>query len=514
MYKIGELSKLCNISVKTLRYYDAEGLLVPDEIDKFTGYRYYSASKLEDCYRIIALKELGFSLEEIRVQLTADDNARIAAALEEKLNELNLLIENTEKQLGKIENIKNGLTGGKSKMFNIIIRATDEVRVAFTRKIYAQKTDAIADIEAIKRALPKSVVGKRSVVINYETEYKEKDFDLAACVELVGSLPKDSEYQEKVVSFGASVASLVCRDEELDNAYKAMIQQLDSTEHKVCGAYYEIYHDDGTVELKVPVCARTNPVLYTKNVDIPFVDDPEVCGKWKMIDIVPTREHFVYGKAKCGHLAWLEDLYFIDNGESYWAVEGWTKGYLFTSGPDSETTFINKYTVEADNDRKLLFLEMYDYLDGGAVGKYEVPEIWVYEQVEDRHYLSKDEIRRVDIIDYPFIDDEAVHGVWKVRDFLINREDFDPNKQNWSADDLFLSQIEFKDRGVYVTTSQNGTNSVTSVWTKGFVLNRREKTACAYDIQVIDGKEYLFRQWKPGDYIYAGRFYWHVFTRE
>ena len=51
MYKIGELSKLCNMSVKALRYYDSEGLLVPDRIDKFTGYRYYSASKLADCYR-------------------------------------------------------------------------------------------------------------------------------------------------------------------------------------------------------------------------------------------------------------------------------------------------------------------------------------------------------------------------------------------------------------------------------------------------------------------------------
>ena len=40
MYKIGELSKLCNMSVKALRYYDSEGLLVPDRIDKFTGYRY------------------------------------------------------------------------------------------------------------------------------------------------------------------------------------------------------------------------------------------------------------------------------------------------------------------------------------------------------------------------------------------------------------------------------------------------------------------------------------------
>ena len=73
MYKIGELSKLCNISVKALRYYDAEGLLIPDMIDKFTGYRYYSASKLDDCYRIIALKELGFSLDEIKAQLTASD---------------------------------------------------------------------------------------------------------------------------------------------------------------------------------------------------------------------------------------------------------------------------------------------------------------------------------------------------------------------------------------------------------------------------------------------------------
>lgn len=49
MYKIGELSKLCNMSVKALRYYDSEKLLVPDRIDKFTGYRYYSASKLADC---------------------------------------------------------------------------------------------------------------------------------------------------------------------------------------------------------------------------------------------------------------------------------------------------------------------------------------------------------------------------------------------------------------------------------------------------------------------------------
>ena len=293
MYKIGELSKLCNISVKTLRYYDAEGLLIPDEIDKFTGYRYYSASKLEDCYRIIALKELGFSLDEIRVQLTTNDNEKIAAALNAKLTELQALIETTQTQLRKIDSIKNNLTEGESKMFNIIVRATDEMRVAYIRKNYLFKSDAFDDISKIKSDLPKIILGKRKIIINYETEYREADFDLAACMEIIGKLPPSCEYEEKTISLGANVASLICKSDDLDDAYKAMIKHLDGSNYEICGAYYEIYHEDGTVELKLPVCVRKEQKLYAKDTEIPFVDDPEACGTWEFMDIVPTREQFV-----------------------------------------------------------------------------------------------------------------------------------------------------------------------------------------------------------------------------
>lgn len=514
MYKIGELSKLCSISVKTLRYYDAKGLLVPDNIDKFTGYRYYSASKLADCYRILALKELGFSLDEIRRQLTVGDDEEIIGILNDKLIELHSLIENTQNRLKKVESIKNGLTEGETKMFDIVIRESDEIRAAFVRKFYKSKSDALSEASEIAKNLPKSIVGKRRIVINYETEYRESDFDLAACTEITGRLPVESGYDEKIIAFGRDVASLCCNESELDDAYKAMIRHLDSSCYKVCGAYYEIYHGDGTVELKVPVSGKAKEPMYiNKNADMPFTDDPEVYGKWEMIDIVPTREQFVYGKPKCSHSTWLHELYFIEGGKGYWAVDGWTKGTMFTGGPKPDTQYANHYTIETIDGHKLLFLEMTDCGDSG-IG-FGVPEIWVYEQADDRHYASQEEFRRCDNIDFPFVNDENVLGKWKVRDFVIHKENFDPDKQNCKWEDLFVLGAEFRENGAYVSTTQNGTNSVTSVWTKGLVLNRREKTASAYEIKTINGREYLFREWKCGDYSFGGgRVYWYVFARE
>jgi DNA-binding transcriptional MerR regulator len=65
MFRIGEFSRITRVTIDTLRHYDALGLLKPAKVDPFTGYRYYSARQLMSLYRILALKEVGFSLEEI-----------------------------------------------------------------------------------------------------------------------------------------------------------------------------------------------------------------------------------------------------------------------------------------------------------------------------------------------------------------------------------------------------------------------------------------------------------------
>lgn len=74
MYKIGEFSKLSTISVRMLRHYDQLNLLNPQLIDTESGYRYYSSKQLKKVNKIQRLKELGFSLSEIKEMLTTENS--------------------------------------------------------------------------------------------------------------------------------------------------------------------------------------------------------------------------------------------------------------------------------------------------------------------------------------------------------------------------------------------------------------------------------------------------------
>ena len=66
MLQIGQFSKVCQVSVKTLHHYDKIGLLAPAEVDRFTGYRYYKTDQIDDMNYIQRLKRYGFSLDEIQ----------------------------------------------------------------------------------------------------------------------------------------------------------------------------------------------------------------------------------------------------------------------------------------------------------------------------------------------------------------------------------------------------------------------------------------------------------------
>lgn len=66
MYKIGDFSKMSKTTIKTLRYYEKEGLLKPIHVDRNTGYRYYETGQLVELSKIISLRQIGLSIKDIK----------------------------------------------------------------------------------------------------------------------------------------------------------------------------------------------------------------------------------------------------------------------------------------------------------------------------------------------------------------------------------------------------------------------------------------------------------------
>ncbi len=353
------------------------------------------------------------------------------------------------------------------------------------------------------------------MVINYETAFREKNFDLAVGIELTGKAPEHIPGDTKTLDFTGDCATLVCPAEKREEGYRALLRQLEEYPAQLVGAICEIDHGDGSVELKAPVCRLTKETVFPP-IDTmdPFVDDSTALGKWTMLDIVPTKEHFLYGHEKCPHSGWLDTFYFLSDGEAYWGVAGWTKGTLYTWGAPNQKMLANRYEIETDKDgHTLLYLYMKHNMDGQGVAR-GMPEVWVYEKVDSLPRHATDIARR-DRVDYPFVPEDSLLGKWVVRDFYPWQfeANFDPAKQNYPEENLFLLSLDFTPDGNCLETTKNGTCILP--WTKGYLLNRKAEVACGLEIRVVDGVEYLIREWKTGDYQYGGegRIYWYVLTR-
>ena len=139
--KIGEFSKMMQVTVKTLRHYEQKGLLVPDEVDEWTGYRDYSITQMQRLNTIRGLQRQGFTLEEIKELL--EDGAQMPS-----VDQLTRKIEETEQQLQLLMERRNQLLKWmdshkqKSTMEKFSIQSLPEIIVASHR-------EAISDYSAL-----------------------------------------------------------------------------------------------------------------------------------------------------------------------------------------------------------------------------------------------------------------------------------------------------------------------------------------------------------------------------
>ena len=134
--KIGEFSKIMQVTIKTLRHYEQRGLLMPEEVDKWTGYRYYSISQMQRLNAIRDLQRQGFTLEEVKELL--EDGVQtpsiemLTRKIEDTERQLQLLVERRRQLLKWMDSHKQ-----INSMEKFSIQSLPEIIVASHREIIA-----------------------------------------------------------------------------------------------------------------------------------------------------------------------------------------------------------------------------------------------------------------------------------------------------------------------------------------------------------------------------------------
>lgn len=191
LYKIGLFSQMNRVTIKALRHYDDIDLLKPAYIDEVNGYRYYTSSQLPELHQILALRQIGFTLEEIKK--VKNGNSVNDVLLKKKSEVLKKIAEET----AKLSQIEYYLSHKEiDRGYNIILKEIPEVIVASMRTV-VKNYDALFDIvppmgQEMERLGCVCAVPEYCFNIYHDGEYKEENVNVEIC-EAVTEIKPDSE---------------------------------------------------------------------------------------------------------------------------------------------------------------------------------------------------------------------------------------------------------------------------------------------------------------------------------
>ncbi len=188
MFKIGDFSQLGQVSIRTLRLYDELDLLRPAQIDKFTGYRFYTVEQLPRLNRILALKDLGLSLDQIGDLLKRDLPAdQLRGMLMLKQAEIEQQMQGIQAQMKRVEaRLRQIEQEGQPPKYEVVIKAVGAQTILSARGIVPQLSDMVGTrchlYEEIYRWLDQHPVRalEPEMAIYHNSEYVEQNIDMEA----------------------------------------------------------------------------------------------------------------------------------------------------------------------------------------------------------------------------------------------------------------------------------------------------------------------------------------------
>jgi DNA-binding transcriptional MerR regulator len=193
MFRIGDFSRIARVSARLLRFYDEIGLLTPAHADPQTGYRHYTLAQLGDLNRIVVLKELGFSLEQVhdivRAEVGADELRRLLLL---RRNEVTRTLDQEAARLRQIEaRISQLESEGSLSADDVTIRAEPAGRLLSLRRTVPSFAAAVAllgEVRARSRPLVTRLRGATLMAVAHSAQFETDEID----VEMGWRMPADA----------------------------------------------------------------------------------------------------------------------------------------------------------------------------------------------------------------------------------------------------------------------------------------------------------------------------------
>lgn len=266
MFRIGEFSKMSKTTIKTLRYYDEEGLLEPETTDRFTGYRMYTTDQLIKLHKIQSLRQVGLTVMEVRSIL---EGSNAESILRQRKTELIADIAESNEKLKRINFILQEQKGENFMNYQATVKELPGC-VVYSKRMTVSDYDAYFQvIPAIGQQLTekypdlKCTVPAYCFIIYLDGEYKEKDINVEFC-EAVDSMRPDFDGIVFKQLEPATAVSVMHKGDypDLGKAYAFAFKWIQENGYVVAGPPRESYIDgiwnkenkeDWLTELQVPI---------------------------------------------------------------------------------------------------------------------------------------------------------------------------------------------------------------------------------------------------------------------
>jgi DNA-binding transcriptional MerR regulator len=267
LFSIGEFSRITGITVKALRFYHDERLLVPTLIDPQTGYRYYADSLIERARVITYLRGLEFPLDQIREILKdASDDQRLLAAMEKhkagieaRIRELRGVVRSLDQFITEQREVK-AMSANPAN--DVTEKSVAPMLVAGVR-MKGRYSDCGKGFAKIGRSFGRRINGP-AMLLHYDTEYKEDDADFEACMPVKQSKSVDGVDVRQLP--GCTCVCLTHHGpyDQMGPSYEKVIKYVKDRGYSIVSPTREVY-------LKGPgMIFKGNPRKYVTEIQIPI----------------------------------------------------------------------------------------------------------------------------------------------------------------------------------------------------------------------------------------------------